>query len=163
MPRKIDFTIISNSPTIHSFVTQKKTALTPKKKLKSKHAVGWLDDIINTASSETSLWVAVISQAMVDALSKSKKSEAIYQKHEAINWLTGNSKDFVDVCIAANLNPDYVRRKAKHAISNPSPWRAEAGKGKRYEERKEYRKRKRLKEKLESQKITTETNVFSLF
>jgi hypothetical protein len=39
------------------------------------------------------------------------------------------------------MDPDYVRRKAKRAIISPKPWRAEAGKGKRYLERKAYRQK----------------------
>src|SRR5947208_1331494 len=88
---------------------------------------------------ETSLWVAVITQAMMDALSRCNNAEATYHKHEAIHWLTGNSRDFITVCLFAGLDPDYVRRKSKRALAAPRPWRAEAGKGKRYLERKVYR------------------------
>lgn len=105
----------------------------------------WLEKAVGCARGETALWVAVITQAMMDALSRCKKSESIYQRHEAINWLTGNSKDFNDVCLCAGLNPDYVRRKAKKVIAAPKPWRAEAGKGKRYEERRKYREKQRRK------------------
>jgi hypothetical protein len=93
----------------------------------------------NNAKGETALWVAVITQAMMDAQSRCKKAESRYHKNEANIWLTSSSKDFVDVCICAGMNPDYVRRKAKKSIANPIAWRAEAGTGKRYEERKKYR------------------------
>lgn len=105
----------------------------------------WLEKACNNARGETALWVAVITQAMMDALSRCKKSESVYHKYEAISWLTGNSKDFNDVCLCAGLNPDYVRRKAKKVIAAPVPWRAEAGKGKRYQERKKYRQKQRSK------------------
>lgn len=85
---------------------------------------------------------------MQDALSKCKKAESIYQKHEATIWLTDNSKDFVDVCLCAGMNPDYVRSKAKKTLAKPTLWRAEAGTGKRYEERKKYR----IKQREEAQK-----------
>lgn len=104
----------------------------------------WLEEAYNTARGETALWVAVITQAMMDALSRCKKSESRYQKHEAISWLTSNSKDFIDVCLAAGMNPDYVRLKAKKILASPLPWRAEAGKGKRYEERRKYREKQKL-------------------
>jgi hypothetical protein len=93
----------------------------------------------NHARGETALWVAVITQAMMDALSKSKTPEMRYHKYEAIRWLSDNSKDFVMVCYFADMDPDYVRRKAKKSLLSPTAWRAEAGKGKRYMERKSYR------------------------
>src|SRR5687768_12138993 len=97
----------------------------------------------NPVHGEMSLWSAVITQAMMDALSKARSSEALYHKQNAIRWLTGNSDDFITVCLLAGYDPDYVRKKAKQIIANPVPWRAEAGKGKRYLERREYRKRSR--------------------
>lgn len=115
----------------------------PKKKIK-RHKIEnieWLNDPNRPVRGETALWVAVITQAMMDALSKAKNNEARYHKYEAINWLTGNSKNFVTVCLNAGLDPNYVRRKAKRAIASPTLWRAEPGKGKRYNERKAYRKR----------------------
>lgn len=105
----------------------------------------WLQEAYNTARGETALWVAVITQAMMDATSRCKKSESRYNKHEATYWLTGNSKDFIDVCLCAGMNPDYVRRKAKNVLSSSFAWRAEAGKGKRYHERKKYREKQREK------------------
>jgi hypothetical protein len=104
----------------------------------------WLHDAYNSARGETALWVAVITQAMMDGLSRCRKTESKYRKHEATVWLTNNSKDFIDVCLCAGLNPDYVRRKAKQLLSSPRPWRAAAGEGKRYEERRRYREKRRL-------------------
>lgn len=92
---------------------------------------------------EHALWSAVITQALMDALSKSRSVEACYHKQEAIHWLTGNSKDFITVCLFAGFDPDYIRKKAKRAISNPNPWRAAPGEGKRYQERKKYRQQQK--------------------
>ncbi len=133
-----------NTPSI-----QKKGLLTTSappltKKRKNPDSLIWLQDAYNTARGETALWVAVITQAMMDALSRCKKSESLYQKHEAICWLTSNSKDFIDVCLSAGMNPDYVRHKAKKVLAAPVPWRAEAGQGKRYQERKKYREKQRM-------------------
>ncbi|MEK6745985.1 MAG: hypothetical protein AABY33_03025 [Pseudomonadota bacterium] len=111
----------------------------------SSESLIWLEKAMGNACGETALWVAVITQAMMDALSRCKKSESIYSKQEAIRWLTGNSKDFNDVCLCAGMNPDYVRRKAKKIIASPRNWRAEAGKGSRYHERKKYREKQRTK------------------
>lgn len=108
------------------------------------------------------MWVAVITQAMMDALSRCKKAESIYQKHQAINWLTGNSMDFIDVCIAAAMNPDYVRRKAKQALTAPVAWRAEAGKGKRYLERKKYRSKIKNTKNAPNNKKETTVQIISI-
>jgi hypothetical protein len=120
-----------------------KPALTPRKRKSKPYSCA--DEPYNTVRGESSLWVAVITQAMMDALSRAGSSEALYHKHEAINWLTGNSRDFVLVCLFAGYDPDYIRRRAKRALLTPVSWRAEAGKGQRYHELKAYRKR--LKEK----------------
>ncbi|MEQ1706626.1 MAG: hypothetical protein ABL867_11745 [Rickettsiales bacterium] len=121
----------------------------------------WLEKACNSARGEMALWVAVITQAIMDARSRCKKSESIYQKHEAICWLTGGSKDFNDVCLCAGLNPDYVRHKAKKIITSPEPWRAEAGKGKRYNERKKYREKQRSKAQ-DSEEPVTNTKIIYL-
>lgn len=115
----------------------------PNKKSKKPNYLVNEGEVYNTARGEAALWAAVITQALMDAQSKCKKPESRYHKHEAICWLTGGSKDFIDVCLSAGLDPDYVRRRAKKAIASPTNWRAEAGKGKRYEERKKYREKMR--------------------
>ncbi|MEK6747492.1 MAG: hypothetical protein AABY33_10740 [Pseudomonadota bacterium] len=103
------------------------------------------------AQAERKLFIAIIVQALLDTRSNSKKHDAIFAKHEAICWLTGRSRDFVDICFLAGFSPDYVARKAKEAIANPIALRAEAGKGTRYEERKNYREfRKRKKSQCHS-------------
>ena len=43
------------------------------------------------------------------------KKEMQKERAEAIAWLTGDSDDFRDVCIRANMQQDYVRQKAKEA------------------------------------------------
>lgn len=104
-----------------------------------------LDSPFDPVRGEQALWVAVITQAMMDALSKSRNPEAQYHRHEAIRWLSENSKDFVEVCLCAGLDPNDVRRKAKQALIAPRSWRAEAGSGSRYQERKAYRQKLKLK------------------
>jgi hypothetical protein len=95
----------------------------------------------DSARSERSMWVAVITQAMMDALTRSRKPEEQFSKFEAIRWLTGNSADFKTVCMLAGMEPGYVRSRAKKALISETSWRAAAGTGKRYEERKAYRNR----------------------
>lgn len=102
---------------------------------------GWFDGPYNAARGETALWVAVITQAMMDALSRSRDPDQQRHKREAIRWLTENSKDFYLVCSCADMDPDYVRRKAKRSLLSPVAWRAAPGQGQRYLERKQYRQR----------------------
>lgn len=73
--------------------------------------------------AERALWSAVITQALMDAGSASKKPEAQHEKAKAIRWLLGNSEDFITVCQNADLDPHYVREKAKAAIDRGCIWR----------------------------------------
>ncbi len=70
-----------------------------------------------------SLWRSVITQALMDAGSESKKSENKRAKHEAISWLLGGGEEFLTVCEMAEMCPDYVMRKAKEAIGRGCVWR----------------------------------------
>lgn len=136
-----------------------KTEAPIKKKKQHDYGIDWLCEPYSTVRGETSLWVAVISQAIVDGLSNSRNPEAQYHKHEAIRWLTGGSKDFTLVCYFADMDPDYVRRKAKKALIAPTPWRAEAGKGKRYLERKTYRERNKKNIEKKSEPVFSEEKI----
>ena len=111
------------------------SAVSQKRKSKPT-GLAWFDEPYSPVRGETALWVAVITQAMMDALNRSGTTEARYHKHEAIRWLTDNGRDFAEVCHLAGLNPSYVRRKAKKALLSPLSWRALPGQGKRYKERK---------------------------
>lgn len=71
------------------------------------------------------LWRAVITQALMDAGSNSKKIEMKKIKMKAVSWLNGDSEDFYEVCALAGLEASYVKRKAKEAIKNGCKWRME--------------------------------------
>ena len=123
---------------------RKKNSLSQSKRSrrqKQQPHFDWLSGPYNPVRGESAMWIAVITQAMMDALTQSTSSEALYHKHESACWLSGRSPDFVTVCLLAGLDPDYVRTRAKRALAAPRQWRAEAGKGKRYLERKAYRAR----------------------
>jgi hypothetical protein len=98
-------------------------------------------ELSNNSCGESAMWIAVLTQAVMDSISRANNSEARTAKNDAIRWLTGNSKDFVDVCLLAGYDPDYIRLTAKRVIANPKRWRAEPGEGKRYQERRAYRER----------------------
>lgn len=56
-------------------------------------------------------------------------------KNLAFGWIFSDQSDFRAWCSDAGFNPAIVRHKAKDIIENGLNWRADAGKGARYEER----------------------------
>lgn len=44
-------------------------------------------------------------------------------KQDALEWLSGTSRDFREVCALANLDPEFVRRQARIALKRKSLWR----------------------------------------
>ena len=69
------------------------------------------------------LWRAVITQALMDAASDSKKPFCMAQKIKARAWLRGDSQDFLKVCSLADMDPEYVKIQAKMAIERNCRWR----------------------------------------
>lgn len=137
-----------------------------------KDAGDWQQNPFNFAQGEEAMWRAVITQAILDAcmqategkLAQYKKLEQ--HKQDAIKWLLTGGEDFLDVCERACLDPKTVRRKAKKAIMNPSWWRTEAGFSIRYEERRESRKRRHEKRRLQyihQQPLKHGCTIYNLF
>jgi hypothetical protein len=93
---------------------------------------------------ESSMWRAVITQALMDAASHSRKSELRRSRNDALEWLLGTSPDFEIVCDNAGLDPDYVRTRARFALARGFVWRLPAGEG--------WRTQKRLQQKTEPTK-----------
>ncbi len=75
------------------------------------------------ALGERALWRAVITQALMDAGSESKKPEMKFERAQAISWLSGLSPDFSATCLMAGFDPLYIRQKAKEAIARGCAWR----------------------------------------
>lgn len=69
------------------------------------------------------MWRAVITQALMDASSKSKKRENLKAKREAKEWLLGESEDFLCVCCLADMKPEYVKKKIRLALARGCIWR----------------------------------------
>lgn len=78
---------------------------------------------------EPGLWRAVITQALMDAATASRKAEARRIRADAISWLLSPSDDFDAVCDNAGLDPDYVRSRAAEAVERNCTWRLPAGQG----------------------------------
>lgn len=67
-------------------------------------------------SGERALWRAVVDRAFLDAAlvpaEGRRGNEDRRHRDTARQWLSGNSQDFRIICDAADIDPDYVRRKA---------------------------------------------------
>ena len=79
---------------------------------------------IMAVKGERALWRAVITQALMDASSNSKKMELKYEKSQALCWLSAFSEDFRCVCDHAGFDPVYVRTQAVEALKRGCVWRA---------------------------------------
>ena len=80
-------------------------------------------------------------QALQDIGYKGEKKTLLSEKNQALAWI--GSKDFQAWCETADMHPDDVRRKAREIEEKGAKWRAPAGQGIRYEERKKYNARKK--------------------
>lgn len=81
------------------------------------------------ADHEPGLWRAVITQALMDAASNSRKVEARRSREDALKWLLSDSPDFESVCDNAGFDPGYVRRRACEALQRGFEWRLPNGQG----------------------------------
>lgn len=67
---------------------------------------------------ESSLWRAVILQALADACAHSMAPTAVLERERARAWFFEANEGFTQVCMLAGMNPDFVRRKAREAIDS---------------------------------------------
>ena len=79
---------------------------------------------------EVSLWRAVILQSILDRLTQSKRGEDIMARKNAKNWMNINNEKFRTVCQFAQLEPDFVIRKAETALIDQKKWRRKCDIGK---------------------------------
>lgn len=85
----------------------------------------------NILTPEVALWRAVILQSILDRLTQSKRGSDIRARKNAKNWMNIKNEDFLAVCAFAQLEPDFVLRKASVALVDQSKWRrrCDIGKG----------------------------------
>jgi hypothetical protein len=87
-------------------------------------------DLIDSAeevrTAEVGLFRAVIMQALLDAVSQSKRTEEKMEKMKARRWFDVNNKDFLTVCEFAQLSPEWVIIKSRKAIASGCKWRKES-------------------------------------
>lgn len=81
------------------------------------------------ADHEPGLWRAVITQALMDAATQSRKSQAKRARSDALHWLLSDDSDFETVCDNAGLDPGYVRNRARQALARGCAWRLPVGHG----------------------------------
>lgn len=62
------------------------------------------------------LWRAVLDQALEDFLYPEVSYEGVSAKLRAKVWLRGNSRDFLDVCSLAELDPAGVRKRIEEVV-----------------------------------------------
>lgn len=109
-----------------------------------------LDFSVRRACPEVRLWRAVILQVIQDFASQSRNKDAQTAKLHARNWIFGCSHDLHTVCDMADIHPHVLKTVANRIATSGLSWRAPAGKGKRYLERKLYRDRQQTLQAISS-------------
>lgn len=66
---------------------------------------------------DVALRKAIIMQAISDATSIARDIKAIKAKYEAHLWLLDGGEDFNQICIEADLDPQFVRDVAREEIA----------------------------------------------
>jgi len=65
---------------------------------------------------ETRLWRAVINTALEDVMITNQNRTEAVLKGAAHDWFVSNSEDFEYVCLNADLDPKYVRKRYLDAM-----------------------------------------------
>ena len=68
--------------------------------------------------AEQRLFQAILVQALEDVLNPSNFKKETYWKEDAYKWFFNNSKDFQDVCWAADMDPELIRGEFIKLIKN---------------------------------------------
>jgi hypothetical protein len=77
--------------------------------------IGYRDSV--STPREVILWQAVIFNAFLDirnSLTRTNLSEKSVNKGRALAWL--DTRDFIDVCLMADVDPDFIRDRIKQRI-----------------------------------------------
>tara|TARA_R100001086_G_scaffold244692_1_gene174768 strand:- start:1735 stop:2061 length:327 start_codon:yes stop_codon:yes gene_type:complete len=78
----------------------------------------WMAESDGEEMPEKRLWGAVIARSLMDANApeqdvkcnpKTWRGEREHARHTADSWLRSMSRDFVDVCTRAGIDPNYLR------------------------------------------------------
>lgn len=69
------------------------------------------------------VWRAVITQAIIDITSGSRKTADIVERNLTESWFSKQCPDFMTVCTLADLDPSYVLERVKIARQYPKKWK----------------------------------------
>jgi hypothetical protein len=64
---------------------------------------------------EQRLFLNVIIQAMDDTINVKRKIEEVIARQQAIGWFTTNSTDYKEVCLFADVDANWLRKKVLKA------------------------------------------------
>lgn len=64
------------------------------------------------------LWLAVINQSIIDALSNNRHAKARNNKIRAIKWIISDNENFENICQLAGLSHQSTRRKIIKILSS---------------------------------------------
>ncbi len=92
-------------------------------------------DNLPFARGEVSLYRGVVMQALIDCYTLSKRTEDQNARLDAFSWFSLQNDDFLTVCSYADMDPNYVLRKAKEAIAKGCAWRQDERKERRLAKR----------------------------
>ncbi len=84
-------------------------------------------EIEDRGSIERTLWRHVLFQIICDATSKIRRSEDIIIKHNSIQYIRGNNKDFKLICQFAELDFYQVRERFLFFVENPHLFKRKSG------------------------------------
>ena len=108
---------------------------------------------------ETSLWVAVLCRAVLDAVkgppkldmsryaNRSHKNQYTYDRDQARSFFLAGGTHFRHICEMAGRNPEYVQDKIRKVILRKEGWNVDVPITSHYRSRKAGRKRGRYKKK----------------
>ncbi len=66
---------------------------------------------------EVSLYKSIITQAIIDCTNISDDNSLKLIEKEAKEWIFGNSRDFKEICYKAEIEPHFIIKLAKKAIT----------------------------------------------
>jgi len=78
------------------------------------------------------LWISVIMQALRDACTRSNTSEHKAAREEAKHWFRKGGLDFIEVCLNAGYDPDYIQALGLKTIASGKRFILPPGESKHY-------------------------------
>lgn len=77
-----------------------------------------LENKISHTDGERALWQSVIMQAILDIMARPKKLRDKIERQKTISWFSENNEDFMNVCLFADLSPEFVMSGFKGIMKN---------------------------------------------